>query len=498
MLQIAGVQEQSSAERRINFTFHYTKDLMDEKNRLLRCLPKVDECIGLLMHDPEVEAPQKLIKAVVQKAIDNEREIILSGQCPNGKRSWAEWAAIFKKNIFKKMRPNFKRVINGTGVVIHTNLGRSILSPTTTDRLAQAGGYYSNLEFDLETGKRGSRYSMVEELVCFLTGAEAALVVNNNAAAVLIVLDTLTRNKETIVSRGQLVEIGGSFRIPDVMAKSGAKLIEVGATNRTHLYDYEQAISEETALLLRVHTSNFRVIGFTSEVSPEDMVILARKNGLLTMEDLGSGSLIDFSRFGFPKEPTVQEIVQAGVDVVTFSGDKLLGGPQAGIIVGRKDIIGRIKKNPLNRALRIDKFTLASLESVLREYLDFEKALKNVPTLRMLTLSAEEVKKRAQRLARRLTKKLGQRCRAYTTSTVSMVGGGALPEFCINSWAIVLEPFAMTLNSFERKLRNLPIPIIGRIENDRFLLDVRTLQEREFGELVALLAGIFDTGATGD
>lgn len=471
---------------------------MDEKYRLLRCLPKVDECIGLLTHDPEVDAPQKIIKAVVQTVIDKEREIILGGQHHEEERSWPEWASIFKTNIAKKMQPKFKRVINGTGVVIHTNLGRSILSQAATDRLAQAGGYYSNLEFDLETGKRGSRYSLVEELICYLTGAEAALVVNNNAAAVLIALDTLTRNKEAIVSRGQLVEIGGSFRIPDVMAKSGAKLVEVGATNRTHLYDYEQAISEETALLLRVHTSNFRIIGFTSEVSAEDMVSLAREHGLFTMEDLGSGSLIDFSRFGFPKEPTVQEIVQAGVDVITFSGDKLLGGPQAGIIVGRKDIIDRIKKNPLNRALRIDKFTLASLESILREYLDFEKALKNVPTLRMLTISAEELKKLAQRLVRRLTKKLGQRCRAYIASTVSMVGGGALPEFSINSWAIVLEPSAMTLNSFEKKLRNLPIPIIGRIENDRFLLDVRTLQEREFGELGALLDGLFDTGASGD
>ncbi len=471
---------------------------MNEKNRLLKSLPKVDECIAVLRGDPEVQAPQRIIKTVVQETIDREREAILGCNHEGGEWSLAEWIPIFKKNIARKMLPNFRRVINGTGVVIHTNLGRSILSQTATDKLAEAGGYYSNLEFDLETGKRGSRYSLVEELVCYLTGAEAALVVNNNAAAVLIALDTLTKNKEAIVSRGQLVEIGGSFRIPDVMAKSGARLVEVGATNRTHLYDYEQAISEETALLLRVHTSNFRIIGFTSEVSAEDMVALAKKNGLITMEDLGSGSLIDFSRFGFPKEPTVQEIVQAGVDVVTFSGDKLLGGPQAGIIVGRKDIINRIKKNPLNRALRIDKFTLSSLESVLREYLDLDKALKNVPTLRMLTLSAEELKKRAQRLARRLTKKLGQRCRSFIAPTVSRVGGGALPEFNIASWAIVLVPSTMTLNTFEKRLRHLPIPIIGRIENDRFLLDVRTLQEREFGDLGVLLDELFDTGANSD
>lgn len=479
----------------ITFSFTYIIDHMDAKNRLLKSLPKVDECIALLRGDVEVEAPQRIIKTVVQEAIDQEREFILSGNHSGSERSRSEWLSIFRERIAKKMLPNFRRVINGTGVVIHTNLGRSILSQTATDRLAQAGGYYSNLEFDLETGKRGSRYSLVEELICYLTGAEAALVVNNNAAAVLIALDTLTKNKETIVSRGQLVEIGGSFRIPDVMAKSGAKLVEVGATNRTHLYDYEKAISDETALLLRVHTSNFRIIGFTSDVAADDMVTLARKHGLLTMEDLGSGSLIDFSRFGFPKEPTVQEIVQAGVDVVTFSGDKLLGGPQAGIIVGRRDIIQQIKKNPLNRALRIDKFTLSALENILREYFDLEKALENVPTLRMLTIPVEELKKRAQRLARRLTRSLGSECRSSIAPTVSRVGGGALPEFNIDSWAVILAPLSMSLNTFEKKLRHLPIPIIGRIENGCFLLDVRTLQDRELGELVELLHQLFSAGS---
>jgi L-seryl-tRNA(Ser) seleniumtransferase len=469
-----------------------------DKNKLLRSLPKVDECIGLLLNDPDFEAPSKLIKAVVQESIDAEREAILTEQTRTSARVWSDWREVFKAKLDQKMRPKLRRVINGTGVVIHTNLGRSILTQKATDSLAQAGGYYSNLEFDLETGKRGSRYNLVEELLCYLTGAESALVVNNNAAAVLIALDTLTRNKEAIVSRGQLVEIGGSFRIPDVMAKSGARLVEVGATNRTHLYDYERAISEETALLLRVHTSNFRIIGFTSEVSAEDLVTLAGKNNLITMEDLGSGSLVDFSRFGFPKEPTVQQIIQAGVDVVTFSGDKLLGGPQAGIIVGKRDIIDRIKKNPLNRALRIDKFTLAALESILREYLDFDKALKNVPTLAMLTAPVADLKKRAQRVARRLTRKLGEKCRAAAIPTVSRVGGGALPEYSIGSWAIALEPSTMTLHTFETMLRRLTIPIIGRIENDRFLLDVRTVQERETGDLVTLLDGLFNTGASSD
>jgi L-seryl-tRNA(Ser) seleniumtransferase len=470
---------------------------MDEKYRMLRTLPKVDECIGLLLDDPELQAPQRIIKTVVQTAIDEQRAKILGGDYHGGEKNREDWLAVFKKAIALKLQPNLKRVINGTGVVIHTNLGRSVLSPSTTERLIQAGGYYSNLEFDLDTGKRGSRYSLVEELICYLTGAEAALVVNNNAAAVLICLDTLAKDREVIVSRGQLVEIGGSFRIPEVMAKSGARLIEVGATNRTHLYDYERAISEQTALLLRVHTSNFRIIGFTSEVSAEDMVTLAKENGLATMEDLGSGSLIDFSRFGFPKEPTVQEIVEAGVDVITFSGDKLLGGPQAGIIVGNREVIARIKKNPLNRALRIDKFTLSSLESVLREYLDFDKALKNVPTLAMLTIATVDLKKRAQRILRQLTGRLAGRCRVKIAPTVSRVGGGALPEYSIASWAIDLEPEAIRLNTFEKNLRHLPIPIIGRIENDRFLLDVRTIQDREIVELVTLLDKYFETGVNG-
>ena len=466
---------------------------MDKKNTLLRTLPKVDDCIGLLKNDPECIAPLRIMKSAVQESIEEEREKILRGKA-SAISSEAEWLDIFKRKIARKLTPHFRRVINGTGVVIHTNLGRSVLSRETTEKLVQAGGYYSNLEYDLETGKRGSRYSLVEDLLCELTGAEAALVVNNNAAAVLIALDTLANDREVIVSRGQLVEIGGSFRIPDVMAKSGAKLVEVGATNRTHLFDYERAITPDTAMLLRVHTSNFRIIGFTAEVSPEDMVALAREKNLITMEDLGSGSLIDFSEFGFPKEPTVYEIVRAGVDVVTFSGDKLLGGPQAGIIIGRKDVIGRIKKNPLNRALRIDKFTLAALEGVLREYFDTEEALKKIPTLAMLTIANADLKKRAQRIAGQLRRRIAKSCGVKIVETVSRVGGGALPEFNIASWAIDLEPVAMKLSTFEQRLRKLAIPIVGRIENERFLLDVRTIQDREIGELAGLLNDLFSQG----
>lgn len=466
---------------------------MDNQKKLLRNLPKVDECISHLAEIVDAQIPKAVIKLVVQECIEEEREKILSAQHIQ-ELSRAEWTRLFQASIEKRNRANFRRVVNGTGVVIHTNLGRSLLSERATAALTQAGGYYSNLEFNLETGKRGSRYSLVEKLVCDLTGAEAALVVNNNAAAVFLVLETLARGTEVIVSRGQLVEIGGSFRIPDVMAKSGARLVEVGATNRTHLFDYEQAINQETSLLLRVHTSNFRIIGFTSEVSAEDMVALARKHGLIVMEDLGSGCLLDLSEYGLPREPTVQEIVKAGVDVVTFSGDKLLGGPQAGIIVGKREVIEKVKKNPLNRALRIDKFTLSSLEMILREYYDNECALKNVPTLAMLTCPPEIIKKRGAKVLRKIGQAIDEKCRISLIPAVSKIGGGAMPEYNLASWALALQPRQISLNAFEDALRRLPLPLIGRIENERFLIDLRTVQDRELSELSALLVDFFCIG----
>lgn len=464
---------------------------MKSKKDLLRSLPKVDEILDELLDEANFDAPKFLIKTVIQRTIQTEREEILQGVGENKEKSKKEWIKRIKENIVIMESPNLKKVINATGVVIHTNLGRSILSQKATHKLMLTGGFYSNLEFDLDTGKRGSRYSLVEQLICDLTGAEAALVVNNNAAAVFLTLDSLASGKQVIVSRGQLVEIGGSFRIPDVMAKSGATLVEVGATNRTHLFDYERAITAETALLLRVHTSNFRIIGFTSDVSAAEMVALARKSDLFTMEDLGSGSLIDLSQYGFPAEPTVQEIVAAGVDVVTFSGDKLLGGPQAGIVVGKKDVIEKIKKNPLNRALRIDKFTLSSLESVLREYYDAGDAIIKIPTLSMLTVDPVKLKRKAQKIHRKLKAKKIAGCTVKVVSTVSMVGGGAFPEYSIPSWAVELNPDSMRLSQLEKKLRMMDTPVIGRIENERYLLDVRTIQDSEVQELVELLLTVF-------
>jgi len=460
------------------------------KQNLLRSIPQVDEVLQWLTD--LVDVPMFLTKQSVREELELLRQNILSGkEVTKTDLSRKKIIEQVQKRLLTKLGPNFKRVINATGVVIHTNLGRSILPFSAREALVQAGTRYSNLEFDLTTGKRGSRYSLVEKLLCDLTGAEAALVVNNNAAAVLLVLDTFAKGKEVIVSRGQLVEIGGSFRIPAVMEKSGAKLVEVGATNRTHLQDYAEAINEETAMLLKVHASNFKIIGFTKEVSAEDLVDLAGRHDLLVMEDLGSGCIIDMSRYGLGKEPTVQETLNAGVDVVTFSGDKLLGGPQAGLIVGKQNEIDRIKSNQLNRALRIDKFTLAALETVLRLYYDHETAVAKIPTLAMLSASPEIIGRRANRLARRLKKNLAGKCRISVMITGSRVGGGALPGEDLESRAVVLEPIDRTVNELEKDLRTNTLPVIGRIEEDKYILDMRTVGDDEISLATNILYQVF-------
>lgn len=467
-----------------------SRTVATEKQKLLRAIPQVDEVLQWFSTDAEV--PVFLVKQAVREELEGLRQNILAGE-KIGKNDLVKkkLRGQIHKRLKKKLGPNFRRVINATGVVIHTNLGRSILPASAREALVEAGTRYSNLEFDLETGRRGSRYSLVEQLLCDLTDAEAGLVVNNNAAAVLLVLDTLAKGKEVIVSRGQLVEIGGSFRIPEVMAKSGAKLVEVGATNRTHRKDYEGSITEETSMLLKVHASNFKMVGFTKEVSAEELVELAANYKLLVMEDLGSGCLMDMSRYGLRKEPTVQETLKAGVDVVTFSGDKLLGGPQAGIIVGKKNIIDSIKKNQLNRALRIDKFTLAALETVLRLYYDQETAVAQIPTLSMLTAEPEMLNRRAKRLVRLIKKMLFDKCKVKVSATGSRVGGGALPEEDLESRAVVLEPLDRTVNELEKSLRHSSLPIIGRIEEDRFILDMRTVGDDEISLIAKVLGQVF-------
>lgn len=462
------------------FPLHHNST--DPANReLLPLLPKVDDCLFTLQGNERLEAiPRWFLKEGVRDFIDFLRQKILHGPAISAQD--LDLDKLYPSMIsylLDKEQVQFKRIINCTGVIIHTNLGRSVLPARTMDAMHVAGSRYSNLEFDLKLGKRGSRYSLIEELLCKLTGAEAGLVVNNNAAAVLIVLETLAKGMEVIVSRGQLVEIGGSFRIPDVMRRSGATLIEVGATNRTHLHDYQAALSEETGLLLKVHCSNYRIIGFTKEVSNEELVGLGKEHDVPVMEDLGSGCLVDLSRFGLMKEPTVQEVIASGVDVVTFSGDKLLGGPQAGVIVGRKTIIDKIKKNPLNRALRIDKFTLSGLESILRLYRDEQTAFATIPTLVMISTPVNVVDKRAKRLLRLLRRDLKAHATFSVIDTASRVGGGAMPEQNLPSRAIVINPCNIGVNSLERSLRSQDIPVIGRIEDDRLLFDLRTVADDE-------------------
>ena len=446
--------------------------------QILRRIPSVDDCLLALLQDTEFEhLPPILLKKGVRTVLDDQRRRVLEGH--EIEPDDLKLSALLEKiqcRVRELHQPFFRRVINATGVIIHTNLGRSVLPGDALSRLSETSGNYSNLEFDLETGERGSRYALVEEILCELTGAAAALVVNNNAAAVLIALDTLARQKEVIVSRGQLVEIGGSFRIPDVMARSGAELVEVGATNRTHLKDYRNAITPETGLLLKVHTSNYCIIGFTSEVSNKELVNLGKRHQLPVMEDLGSGCLVDLSPYGLKKEPTVQEAIASGMDVVTFSGDKLLGGPQAGIILGSKEIIERIKKNPMNRAMRIDKFTLSALESILRLYRDPQTVFERVPTLNMISTPIEVIQHKAEQLAEVLEKGVSSCCIVQIAEVMSRVGGGAMPEQNLPSRAVALRPMSMKINHLEKRMRELDIPVIGRVENDRLLLDMRTVR----------------------
>jgi len=342
------------------------------------------------------------------------------------------------------------------------------------EHIAEIATGYSNLEYDLEAGKRGERYAHFEELLCKITGAEAAMAVNNNAAAVMLILSSLGKGGEVIVSRGELVEIGGKFRIPDVMEQSGATLVEVGTTNKTHYADYENAITENTAALLKVHTSNYRIVGFTETVGIDKLVELSEKYEIPIVEDLGSGVLLDLSKYGITYEPTVQDSIRAGADVVSFSGDKLLGGPQAGIIVGKKKYIDKMKKNQLTRALRIDKFTAATLEVVLKEYLSEARAIANIPVLQMITKSKEDLLKEARKLKRYLTA-LKLDAELAIENCESQIGGGSLPLERLASYAVTIKPNKITTAELENRMRFLPVPIIPRVINDKIYLDVRTL-----------------------
>jgi L-seryl-tRNA(Ser) seleniumtransferase len=468
--------------RKLNNLTGELKIMANENRPLFAKIPSVDR---LLMTKTMKEVLGSYPKTLVLKAINH----ILDGLRAKIKRgdiveegsdlSLESVSSQVVKRLEVISRPSLRPLINATGIVVHTNLGRSILADSALKKFKPIGGGYSNLEYDLDKGKRGSRYVHVEEILKELTSAEAAMVVNNNAAAVLISLETLAKGGEVIVSRGQLVEIGGSFRIPDVMRKSGAKMVEVGTTNKTHLWDYEEVIGPETALLLKVHKSNYSIVGFSEDVPLPELVKLGRRYGITVMEDLGSGCFIDFSRYGVVKEPTVQEVLSQGVDLVTFSGDKLLGGPQNGIILGRKNLIEAIKKNPLNRAVRIDKLTLLALEETLRIYRDENNAVKAIPTLRMICEPYRSLKKKAERLIKLIGKLETGNFSFELVDGNSRPGGGALPLSELPSRLLCLVPGKMSSHSMEVWLRSYDPPVIARVENERVLLDVRTIQGRE-------------------
>ncbi len=476
-----------------------------DRSARLRALPSVERILSLAGDSfrgdtgsfsgaPELSGgrlPKGLLVAACREAVEEYRRRVLAGEETPAAKPGMEAAvlALAKKYAAAALVPSLRRVVNGTGVVVHTNLGRSVLAEMAVENAARAAGAYSNLEYDLELGERGSRGSHVEGLLTELSGEEAAHVVNNNAAAVLLCLETLARGKKVIVSRGELVEIGGSFRIPEVMAKSGAVLCEVGATNRTHPRDYEAAIDENTGLLFKAHTSNFAVVGFTASVPLSELVRMGRERGIPVMEDLGSGSLLDLSVYGLSREPTVMDSVAAGADLVTFSGDKMLGGPQAGIIVGRKDLVAACRKNPLARAVRIDKMTLAALETTLRLYRDPETARAAIPTLRLLSTPSEELLRRARRLAGKIRKACGEGVKARVLPVGSRVGGGALPLESLQSFAVALEARGMSASGLEKKMRSAAVPVIGRIENGEFLLDVRTIADSEMLDVTSALQG---------
>jgi L-seryl-tRNA(Ser) seleniumtransferase len=468
----------------------------EARQAALRSLPAVDQLLQRVLRDPALEGvPRARVVRTIRDVLAAERARLLGALREAGPASPPDVEALARRAVAELSRAgvfSLAPVINATGVVLHTNLGRALLSPLALDRLRRIGAAYSNLELDVKRKERGSRYVHLDGLLRRLTGAEASLVVNNNAAAVLLALDSLARGKEVVVSRGELIEIGGEFRIPDIMRRSGAVLREVGTTNRTHLRDYAEALGPETALLLKVHTSNYRVLGFTAQVSVRDLVELGRARGIPVMEDLGSGCLVDLRPFGFPHEPTVQEAVGAGLDLVTFSGDKLLGGPQAGIVLGRAELVERLRKNPLNRALRIDKLTLAGLEATLYAY-EAGGALETVPTLRMLTESLAAVRRRARRLLRRLPAAAAEALGATLVEGRAEAGGGSLPLVELPTVAVAIGTPRRPAAQLDQALREGDPPVIGRVADDRLLLDCRTILPPDvpvLGRLLASLAGV--------
>lgn len=456
---------------------------------IYKWIPAVDE---LLLHQKIKEipnVPRILVVECIRSVLNHYREYL--GREKAQFSSAHELRDAIIKDILlevkKVSQASLRQVINGTGVVLHTNLGRAVLSEKARLSVNQVMEGYANLELNLATGNRGSRYSHVEKLISRLTGAESCLVVNNNAAAVLLALDTLARGKSTIVSRGELVEIGGAFRVPEVMERSGSRLIEVGTTNKTYIEDYVRAITPDTGLLLKVHTSNYKIVGFTHEPSIGELVELGRSNDIPVMEDLGSGCLFDLKAWGIGAELTVQQAVAGGLDVVTFSGDKLLGGPQAGIIVGKEKYISRMKKNPLTRALRIDKMTVAALEATLKGYLDPEAVVREIPTLEMLTRPFEVLEKQAVLLKEMLLKELSPYLEVINEKGVSPVGGGSLPGVNLPTSLVVIKLKNQKAEQFVSALRGGNPPVLTYIRENQVIIDPRTVFPSQYEQLITAI-----------
>jgi L-seryl-tRNA(Ser) seleniumtransferase len=470
-------------------------DSLDSRTRLLlRQLPSVDE----MLQEPPIRGlmetvPRWAVVEAVREVLDRWRGILAAGQSASSETDPPPKAALIaeaREAARRRGRPALRRLINATGVIVHTNLGRAPLPEAAIERVVEVARSYSNLEYDLERGSRRSRQAHVEWLLCRLSGAEAALAVNNNAAAVLLAINTLAEGKEVVVSRGELVEIGDSFRIPDIMRRAGGILKEVGTTNRTYLRDYEAAIGEATAMLLKVHPSNFRILGFAADVPVSELVALGQRRGLPVVQDVGSGALLDLSQIGLPREPLPSESVRAGADLVTFSGDKLLGGPQAGLIVGKRSLVERLRLNPLARAVRIDKLTLAALEATLRLFLDEERACSEIPVLRALAMPLQEVDRRASRLCERIATLASGRLDVSVVGGSSEVGGGALPLESIPTRLVAVRAPHLTAQDIEGGLRRTDPPVMVRIKDDMVLLDPRSVGEAELEELAKLVASI--------
>ncbi|MBT9490155.1 MAG: L-seryl-tRNA(Sec) selenium transferase [Rubrivivax sp.] len=459
------------------------ESVVDGSKAEAKDLPAVDR----LLREPVVAAllhehGHTLVAGEARLLLDGLRSRARAGTLDRAAVQGLALAAALGTQVQRRLAPRLQRVLNLTGTVIHTNLGRALLADAALQHVLAMMAGPNNLEYDLASGGRGDRDSIVEELLCTLTGAEAATVVNNNAGAVLLTIAALARGQECIVSRGELVEIGGAFRMPDVMAAAGATLVEVGTTNRTHPQDYERAITDRTALLMKVHTSNYAVQGFTAAVDEAELASIAHARGLPLASDLGSGSLIDLAAYGLPREPTPQEKLAAGCDVVTFSGDKLLGGPQAGLIVGSRAAITRIRKYPLKRALRMSKLPLAALEATLRLYLRPERLAQDLPTLRLLTRSAESLRALATALLPAVAAAVAPRFDAQVVDLLGQIGSGSLPVDRLPSAGLALAPVqkkgaGRALDALSSALRALPLPVIGRIADDRLLLDLRGLED---------------------